>query len=62
MNDNNLQNEKIQFKLKHDIDAHLKTIEKLKKEIAQLKQEREEMIEHNREVAEALKLTEFQLI
>ena len=34
----------------------------MKREMAQLKQEREEMAEHNREVAEALKLTEFQLI
>ena len=34
----------------------------MKKEILQLKQEREEMIEHNREVTETLKLTEFQLI
>lgn len=62
LNDNNLQNEKIQYKLKHEIGQHQSTIDKMKREIAQLKQEREEMAEHNREVAEALKLTEFQLI
>lgn len=62
LNDNNLQNEKVQLKLKHDVDQHLSTIDKLKKELQQLKQERDEVVDHNREVAEALKLTEFQLI
>lgn len=62
LNDNNLQNEKIQYKLKHEIGQQQSAIEKLKKEVAGLRQEREELVEQNREVTEALKLTEFQLI